>query len=957
MKKLLIFLIVVTVAFTVCSYDKVSDMRVKELKCEYLENPLGIDVTRPRLSWILESSVRGQKQTAYRILVASSEEILESNIVDLWDSGKVMSDRSVHVVYEGTELRSRLRCYWKVCAWDKDGAKTEFSEPVFWSIGLLSDTDWKGKWIAKEETGSVEKNEKGDGPPPPFFRKTFSLDKKIHRATIYATARGIFELYINAKRVGEDIFAPEFTDYDKRIHYRTYDVTSLLNDGRNAIGVILGEGWFSGYAGYIAKRGHYGFQNSLLVQLEVEYTDGSRQVIATDDTWQCSEGPILGSDMFMGEYYDARSDMPGWDTSDFDDSSWKPAVIVRKFPVSPPDADKIRKGITPPYKDEPEIKLVSQPSQPVRITGHINPVNISEPKKGVYVFDMGQNMVGWTRLRVKGEAGTKITLRFAERLNLDGTIYTINLRHAKSTDTYILKGGEEEVFEPRFTFHGFQYVEMTGFPGVPGKDAITGCVVHSDTPTVGKFECSDSIVNKLWQNITWGQRGNFLSIPTDCPQRDERMGWMGDAQIFMRTATYNMDVAAFFTKWMNDIVDGQSTEGAFPDVAPYYKFDVIYASPGWADAGVIVPWTIYRVYGDTRIIEKNWVAMKRWMDFLLEANPDLIRKNRVGNNYGDWLSIEADTPKEIMATAYWAYDAKIMAEMARAIGLDGESGRYEKLFKDIRAAFQENYINPDGHVYPVHGLGEETGQVAIGHKVVMGKGETQTGYLMALYMDLLPEELRLKAAEYLVEDIRSRDRHLSTGFHGCRFLNPVLTTMGYNEIAYHLLLNDTFPSWGYSIKHGATTIWERWDGWTEEKGFQNPGMNSFNHYSFGAVSEWLYRFVAGIDLDTKVPGYKHIVIKPYPCESLDFARAEYKSIHGTIKSGWRWNGDSFILDVTIPANTTARIYIPAEEGTQVTEAGKPADKTEGISFAGYGDGFFQYNVRSGTYNFKSILLR
>jgi len=913
MGKWMIFLVaVVLIVMQGCAQKKSTDMIVTNLRCEYLKNPLGIDVVKPRLSWILESAQRGQKQKAYRILVASTPDSLNRDIGDLWDTGKIASDQSMQVVYEGAQLGSRKRCYWKVCAWDVNDVMTPFSEPAFWTMGLLDGTDWRGTWIGmKSPELSSGKGERPPGPPAPFFRKTFDFNKPVKRAMVYVTARGFFELYINGARVGKDVFAPEWTDYDKRIQYRTYDVTSMIKEGTNAIGSVLGEGWYSGYIGWLKERGNYGLQNSLLLQLEVEFADGTTEMITTDETWRCSDGPILSSDLQMGENYDARKEMPGWNTPGFDDSSWKPVITV----------------------DKPSAPLAAQPSEPVQVTDTIKPVSVTEPVTGAFVFDLGQNIAGWARLRVKGNPGTKVTLRFAERLNPDGTIYTTNLRAAKATDTYILKGGGEEVYEPRFTFHGFQYVEVTGYPGTPDLNAITGCVVHSTTPPAGTFECSHPMVNKLFQNITWGQRGNFISVPTDCPQRDERLGWMGDAQIFCRTATFNMDVAAFYTKWLVDVEDAQSPEGAFADVSPRPRNQPkLEASPAWGDAGVIVTWTVYRVYGDTRIIEKHYNSMVKWMDFIYEANPDLIRKNKVNNNYGDWLSIKADTPKDLLATAYWAYDARLMSRMAKAIGKDEDARKYEQLFNDIKKVFQETYVSSDGHI----------------------KGETQTVYLLALTVDLLPENLRPKSAEYLVENIRDRDLHLSTGFVGCGYLNPVLTTMGYADVAYRLLLNNTFPSWGYSIKQGATTIWERWDGWTEEKGFQDPGMNSFNHYSFGSVGEWLYRFVAGIQLDPDVPGYKRFVIHPYP-DSLDFARAEFKSIHGTIASGWRRDGSVLSLTVTVPVNTEAMIYVPADKNTKITESGKPAEEADGVKFVNRQGNCAVYSVGSGTYRFASTL--
>ncbi len=443
------------------------------------------------------------------------------------------------------------------------------------------------------------------------------------------------------------------------------------------------------------------------------------------------------------------------------------------------------------------------------------------------------------------------------------------------------------------------------------------------------------MVNQLYQNLTWSQRGNYISIPTDCPQRDERLGWMGDAQIYIRTGTFNMDAAAFFTKWMRDVVDAQSPEGAFPDFAPRLSDKVLMrfeSAPAWGDAGIIVPWTIYRVYGDTRIITEHWEAMVKWMDFLKEANPDLIRRKKTGNNYGDWLSIKADTPKDLLATAYWAYDAKLMSEMAEAIGSSSEVLYYGKLFQNIKEIFQREFVLADGRI----------------------KGETQTGYLLALAMDLIPEDLRSRSAEHLVEDIKQRDWHLSTGFVGAGYLLPVLSQMGCLDVAYRLLLNETFPSWGYSIQQGATTIWERWDGWTEEKGFQNPGMNSFNHYAFGSVGEWLFRFVAGIDLDPEIPAYKRMIIRPYPGGGLKYVNAEYNSIHGKIVSGWKLENGKLILNITIPANTLAIVFVPAEELSQITESGQPARDAEGVKFIRMEMGAAVFEVESGSYIFRSM---
>jgi alpha-L-rhamnosidase len=901
-----------------------SELRPVGLKSEYRVDPLGIGERSPRLSWALESEGRNQRQSAYRILVARSEEDLEAEENLLWDSGRVESGHTIGVEYEGEVLRSGSYCVWKVRAWDGSGNPSPYSSPADFETGLLEKSDWEGAWI------SAGKGPAGDMEPPsgqeyddlanalvpsPYLRREFPLDKPVSRARLYATARGVYELYINGNRVGNDVLAPGWTDYDRRIQYQTYDVTPLLADGPNALGAVLGDGWFAGFVGFDPKhRGaHYGARPQLLAQLNLEYEDGTTQSLATEGLWSFSTGPILYSDLLMGESYDARREMPGWAEPGFDDSGWYGVEVEE---IGYPD-------------------LVAQPDEGVRIIEELEAKSVTEPESGRYVFDLGRNMVGWVRLKVEGEAGSKVTLRYAEVLNPDSTIYTENLRSARQTDTYILKGEGKEVYEPRFTFHGFRYVEVAGYPGEPPLDAVTGRVVHSATPPSGTFECSSNLVNELQENIVWGQRGNFLSVPTDCPQRDERLGWMGDAQIFVRTASFNMDVAAFFEKWMTDVEDAQSPEGAFPDVAPLLRgsglIDLRWGAPAWGDAGVIVPWTIYRAYDDTRIVERHYDAMARWMEYLHEANPDLIRKNRMGNNYGDWLSPKGDhTPKHLLATAYWAYDAKLMAEMAEATGRHDDASEYRDLNERIKAAFGEAYVSPDGRI----------------------EGDTQTCYLLALHMDLLPEDLRSAAAEHLVKTIEREDWHLSTGFAGVGYLCPVLTEAGYTDVAYRLLENETYPSWGYTIKNGATTIWERWDGWTEA-GFQSPNMNSFNHYSLGSVGEWLYRYVAGIDLGT--PGYGRIVIRPCPGGGLTHASGEYESVRGRISSSWKIEDDRFVLEALIPPNTTATVHVPSTD--DVSEGGRPVDDADGVEFLRAGEGETVLSVGSGRYKFAGRMAR
>jgi alpha-L-rhamnosidase len=904
------------------------DLRVGGLRCEYLVDPLGIDELAPRLSWAIDAGRRGARQRAYRVRVASSPEKLAKDKGDLWDSGRVESDRTTQVVYAGRPLSSRDTCHWGVEVWDEAGNAAR-SVPGRWTMGLLARKHWTARWIAADPA-ILQRDPEATAPTltapgtPALFRKEFEVPGPIQKATLYASARGLIELRLGGLRVGEDVFAPEWTDYDKRIHYRTYEVTGLLVPGRNVLGAILGDGWWSGYVGWQETRARYGsLENSLLAQLELELATGERLTLGTDAGWTCNTGPILSSDFMMGETYDARRERSGWDTASYRDEDWLPVREVAR----------------------PGVSLVAQRSEPVRVMETLAPVAARQIRPGVWIYDLGQNIAGWVRLKVRGcPAGTRVQLRHGERLNPDGTLYTENLRRAKATDVYICKGGEE-AWEPRFTFHGFQYVELTGLPSVPVEDAVTGCVVRSGTPDAGRFECSHAGVNRLWRNGLWSQRDNFLSVPTDCPQRDERLGWMGDAQVFLRTASYNMDVAAFFTKWMIDVEDAQTADGIFPDTAPrlregenFVGLDGLGGAAGWADAGIIVPWTLWRVYGDRRIVERHWKAMTSWLDWIERHNPGGLRVNQLGNNYGDWLCLPSDTTfrthspmKHLLATAYWADDAAKMSRLARELGREAEAKRFGSMFERVRAAFQKEYLREDGRLTV----------------------ETQTACVLALAFDLLPEGARARAAERLVDHIRALDWHLSTGFIGISHLNPTLTRTGHGDVAYRLLLREDYPSWLYPVKHGATTIWERWNGWTEEQGFFNPQMNSFNHYSLGSVGEWLFRHVAGIDLDPEIPGFQRFVLRPLPGSGLDFARATYRTLHGEIGSEWKRAADRLAWSVRIPANTAARVYIPSEPGTAVTEGGEPVEKSDGLRVTGREGRFLVAEAESGGYTFES----
>jgi alpha-L-rhamnosidase len=1069
---------------------KSADMRPLALRCEYLPNPLGIETLHPRLYWTLDSKRRGEMQSAYQILVASSPEALKADRGDLWDSGKVASEQSTHIVYEGQPLRSGERAWWKVRVWDRDGRVSGYAAPVFWEMGLLAAQDWRAHWIGmpdapSEKTADIWKDaqwvwypegdplqsapaadryfwrsiqlpqkpvrkaelvgiadnsfavsingkEVGggsdwhrpttldltsrlspganlltikanntDGPaglacvvriifadgteqrvvtdgqwhaqtpeersaspagsartdtapsggtmarslgligiapwgrpgaqaparPAPYLRKAFALNKPVKSARVYATAQGLYRLYVNGTPVSKDVFRPGWTDYNKRMQYQTYDVTRLMQNGPNALGVVLGDGWFCGHVG-LTGGNNYGTKPRALVQMQVTYEDGTNETIVSDDSWKAASGPVLSDDLLDGETYDARKELTGWNTAGFNAGAWS-AVEEKLASSAAAPSPQSPQSFQSPQSSSP--LLVSQPDQSVQVVEELKPHTITEKPNGAYVFDLGQNMVGWARLKVRAEAGTTVRLRFAEMLNPDGTIYTTNLRGAKCTDYYTCRGGGTETWEPAFTFHGFRYVELTGLKSRPGMDAVTGVVITSAAPTTGTFACSSPLVNQLQHNILWGQHGNYLEVPTDCPQRDERLGWMGDAQIFVRTACFNNDIAAFMTKWTQDVVDAQSPEGGFSDVTPRMG-DKADGAPAWGDAGVIVPWTIYQCYGDTRLIAERYPAMQKWIEYIHSVNPDLIWRKRANNNFGDWLNTGSDTPREVLSTAYFAYSTRLLGKMALAIGKEDEARQYEDLFQQIKGAFNQEFVAADGRI----------------------KGDTQTAYVLALRFDLLPQEKRESAAKYLVDDIQNkRNGHLSTGFLGVGYLTPTLTQAGYLDVAYRLLNNDTYPSWGYSIRHGATTIWERWDGWTEEKGFQDPGMNSFNHYSLGSVGEWMYASVAGIDLDPAQPGYKHILLHPHPGGGLTYARAAYDSIHGHIVSDWKIENGRLAYHVEVPANTTATVWVPATGETQVMEGGKSAAKAEGIKFLRMEAGCAVYEIGSGTYAFTA----
>ncbi|HSB00704.1 MAG TPA: family 78 glycoside hydrolase catalytic domain [Anaerolineales bacterium] len=871
---------------------------------------------QPRLSWQMQSDRRGARQTAYQLLVVPALTGLEGSTSLFWDSGKIESDRSVHVPYRGPALVSGQRVYWKVRVWDEVGQEFE-SSSAWWEMGLLERTDWEAQWIGASFWGGPRTSS-----PAPYLRREFAIQRQFVTARLYATAIGLYECHLNGVRVGEALLTPGWTDYSRRIQYQAYDVTGLLRSGTNAFGAILGDGWGVGHIAWLGRQ-HYADRPQLLAQIVITYSDGSKEIITTDKSWKVTQGPILESDMLMGESYDARRELAGWSNSGYDDASWRPVEIF---------ADR---GAALVATNGPTVKR-QESLRPVAI----HKVPALRPR---WIFDLGQNMVGWVRLRIRGEKGTTITIRYAEALNPDGTLYTINLRTARSTDHYTLKGGEEEIWEPRFTFHGFRYIELSGFPDVPPDETVTGIVVHSEIPSIAAFECSDPLINQLQHNIVWGQKGNFVDVPTDCPQRDERLGWTGDAQVFIRTAAFNRNVAGFFTKWTRDLEDAQYPNGAYPSVAPNLPaWSIGEGGPAWADAGVICPWTMYQCYGDTRLLEERYLSMQRFIEFLSQTSQNGIRcyaEYTGWHGNGDWLALdgsdgrEGGTSKELIGTAFFAYSARLMASSACVVGREEDVLRYEALFEEAREAFIKRFVHADGTI----------------------EGGTQTSYVLALEFDLLPQELRQAAAAQLVRNIQQQDNHLSTGFVGTPYINWVLSEAGYLETAYALLKQTTWPSWLYSVTQGATTIWERWDGWTHDKGFQDPGMNSFNHYAYGAIGAWMYAVIGGIDLDPAQPSYKHVVMRPQPGGGLTYATAELYSMYGMIRSAWTQTNGVFDWQIKVPVNTMATVYVPAKDVPDITESGQPAEGAAGITFLHIENGFAVFRVQSGSYFFSSRL--
>jgi alpha-L-rhamnosidase len=835
-----------------------------------LANPLGYGERQPQLSWKLPA-VDGLRQAACRIVAASDAALLPER-PDLWDSGWVESGQSLFVDYAGKPLQSRQRVYWQVRYKDGAGEESAWSAPAWFEMALLEKDDWQASWIHLPE----------DNPavvaPAPHFRREFNAaDKPLKAARLYASAKGIVELHLNGERVGDGHFAPEWTDYRKRIHFTTHDVTALLRPGANAVGAILGEMWYAGPLGYQNKVNFWGDTPELLLQLELTYADGARETIVSDTGWQAATGPIRYANIYMGETYDARLELGDWSAPGHDASTWS-GVLAK-----PIDAD---------------ILIEAKPNQPVRAIQELAPVRVSPLRPGSWLFDLGQNMVGWARIQVPAAPGRSYTLRFAEMLQDDGTLYTENYRTARSTDHYTCRGHGTETWEPRLTFHGFRYVELSGVPDGTQPDAswITGVVLHNDMPPTGRFTSSHALLNQLQSNIQWGQRGNFLAVPTDCPQRDERLGWTGDAQVFCGTANFNFNTLAFFVKWCSDLRDSQFESGGIPYYVPGLPGEPEKASSAWGDAAVIVPWEVYQSFGYKRILEENFDMMRGWVRFYAES-PETGGLVYRGYSFGDWLqpysrmerSAFGETDTGLIGTAYFARCADLVARAADVLGRPAEAQAHNELLQRIKSAFQHTFFDADGRLTTEY--------------------ETQTGYLLALAFDLLQEDLRPPALAHLVRLIQDdAGGHLRTGFLGTPLVCPVLTRFGRADLAYEILFRTTYPGWFFSIEQGATTMWERWNSYTKADGFGPVSMNSFNHYAYGAIGEWMYGAIAG--LAPAEPGYRKIRFQPLPGAQLDSAEAVLDSPYGIARSAWQRAGDGYRLELTVPPNTIGELRWP-----------------------------------------------
>ncbi|MGS2764247.1 family 78 glycoside hydrolase catalytic domain [Sinomicrobium sp. M5D2P9] len=888
------YLKVITIAIILLSIHFLSHAQVQpeQLYCENRENPIGIDNINPKFTWILSSLKRNEKQAAYRVQVSESDDFTSKVI---WDSEKVESDQSVRVAYAGPEVSSLKTYYWRVKVWNDKGKSSPWSSVAYWQMGILHPSDWKAKWI----TMGYEEDTLRESPA---FRKEFSIRKKVKKATASITSHGLYEAFINGNKIGNAYLTPGWTSYNKRLQYQVYDITDMLKEGQNTIGALLGSGWYRGALAWGDNKNIYGSDLALLLQINITYADGTSETVGTGDDWKTHKSSILSSEIYDGEITDARKSLEDWKNVNYNDNKWSPA-IVKNF-----DYDN----------------LLATYNEPV--TGHetFTPVEMITTPKGDKVIDFGQNLVGRVQVNVRGNAGDSLIIDHAEVLDQNGNFYTENLRAAAQRNIYILNGKGSENFEPHFTWQGFRYIRIRGNVKNISADNFKAVTLYSDMRKTGSFTTSNELLNQLQHNIEWGQKGNFLDVPTDCPQRDERLGWTGDAQVFFRTAAFNMHVDNFFVKWMKDVAADQSDDGSVPHVVPDVLGPNDGASAGWADVSVIIPWNAYMLYGNKEILKNQYDSMKSWVDFMKNHSNDYLWNT--GFHFGDWLFYRPDddndgraaiTDKYLIAQCFFANSTQLLIRAAKVLGKEDDVTVYTGLLKHIKAAFLREYVTPNG-------------------RLVSG---SQTAYVLALKFEMLPEDLRAQAARRLVENIKGYDYHLTTGFLGTPYLCSVLSGFGYHDLAYTLLMQQTYPSWLYPVTVGATTIWERWDGRKPDGTFQTPSMNSFNHYAYGAIGDWMYRELAGIN-NAENPdeaGYKKIVLTPHftntyvsdkvkeqnNSEELTEVNGSLKTYYGEIVSHWKVKGKEITYNVRIPVNTVAEVHLPVTDINKLKESGMP----------------------------------
>jgi len=911
-----IFILVSLVGLSTASLA-LDGFSIRELKCEMLTNPIGIDIARPRFSWQLDAEGRGVKQTAYQIIVASSAAKLSNNDGDLWNSGKINADQSVLVVYSGKILTSRQECFWKVKLWTNHGEEG-WSEPAHFSLGLLQAGDWKAKWIGLDRAFPWDSVSKFSRLSARYFRKEIDASKKIRKATIYFSGLGLYELYINGQKIGDQVLSPSPTDFSKTVMYNTFNVTQNLQQGKNVIGTVLGNGrFFTMRQKYKPQKWHtFGFPKMML-QLEIEYADGVKQVIGSDASWKVTaDGPIRTNNEYDGEEYDATKELTGWNSTGYNDTKWLKVEMV-----------KAPGGI-----------MKSQMNENMKVMEVIQPISIKPLSAGKFILDMGQNMAGWIRMQVEGKKGDKVRLRFAESLQPNGELYTANLRDAMVTDLYTLKGGGQESWRPAFVYHGFRFVEISGYPGTPALNNFVGEVVYDEIKVIGTLETSNTIINRIHKNAYWGIRSNYKGMPIDCPQRNERQPWLGDRTTGSFGESFLFDNSRLYAKWLDDIRDAQTAEGRIPDVAPnfwyYYKDNMT-----WPGAYLTIANMLYHQYGDKQSIVKHYPSMKKWIGYMkgkYMTKDYIITKD----SYGDWC-VPPESPElihskdssritdpQLIATAYYYYLLKLMQKFALLTNHREDVAGFAAEATKVGVAFNTKFYNSSKAQY---------------------SNNTVTANILSLAFDLVPQGDNGKVFKNIADKIEKENKgHISTGVIGTQWLMRWLTKYDRADIAFQLASNTTYPSWGYMIENGSTTIWELWNGNTA-----NPSMNSQNHVMLlGDLLVWMYENLGGIQSDSNEVAFKRIIMKPSFDVNLSYATASYQSPQGTIKSSWKKENGELKWEISIPANSTSLVYIPAKSEAEVKEGNQLASKSDCVRFIKMENGKAVFEIGSGQYSFS-----